>query len=520
MNTLLCGLASCVCALLLAGCNPTEPESPARHADSSAQPPAAMPELAAVELPREAQAGGAAILLQPGVRSYQVRAAVHADKHATGITPQSAGSGLHFAPADGPAPSRLFLSIQRAADPRSSMDWASLQLEWPDGPPAAGQGFYIGAADFAANNWVWHGPLRSAGDSAGFSGTQWSPDPASPASGRIALVNLSDKPAVLEFFNFTTVSPADADGDEQLYFVRKAATQCMINRAELATPGVLENVILPQRGVDYANVRVRADGDKPLLIFDRREEGGYWQVWQADLDGGNQQLRYGGDQDVQFAGFAPGLEFEFTVNGPLDGNCRVEQHLPGAGKPAYTSVTPVGFREPPRWFEGHGLEIGLVGAGQHGTTGRRTVMLFLSGGADGPEYYGPLFGNQQLGDDSTDPFCFRWADGELGLTELTLYSSKLKDEDSWSIRVHERGRPANENEGVFVSGEDLRIQHPSVSPDCRWLSFVACPMENCDKQLYVQPIYLRVADPEAVVTQHVISAVAWYDPTPAVTAVD
>lgn len=467
--------------------------------------------------PREISTGDSVLRAAPGSRNYVTSTAVWvALETGVGVTQDNPEFNLHFAASSAEQLTYVFFGIAGLEPAEATLAQVSLVTDWEGGTPAGEQqGFYVGMPDFDRNVWIWRGPIKTSSDIVDFSLESITANPDFFNLSDMALVNYSDQAAVLRFVNYSTTQPGDSAGDESLYFISHADGGFSIQRAELADLDHPQPVLTAEAGVELANLFVRDGADEDLLIFDRRAAGGLWEVWQAQLDGSDAQLRYSGAEDVSFAGLNEDSSREFILRGsyPEGSIARIDC---ANATPDIESPLP-GAAIAGRWFGDFGYDVALMLPG-FDEENFPTIFAYYKSVQFDSEHYVPLL-YLPSGSSTQDPFYARWANGQFGVDKVFLYSAKMEGEANFNLRLNSLGTAALQNNRIFTAaagGADLRF--PVLSADNKYLSYLACAPGMAEGELYVQSSFLREQDLTAAIASNVVGRAAWFDPTPVVLA--
>jgi hypothetical protein len=391
----------------------------------------------------------------------------------------------------------------------------SLDIDWYGDMPTGSDGFYVGVPDYEHNCWVWRGPARSSADILDFSSLGLTGNPAEFAFDKVALVNMSSVEAKVKFFGFTTVNPDDETGDESLFFVTNDGGNYAINSAPTANPDMATTIISANAGVELANINVVHTSGEPLLVFDRREPGGNWQVWQANLDGSQAQVRYSGAENVRFSVATPDSSYEYTLEGSgSEFFSSLIRHMPGNAAADLVSNMPGQLQVNGYWYGNNSADASVVASGLD-EDGRQTVMLYSYSSYLDRHFFVPMIALED-GASADDAVYFNWYDGTSFSLKITLCSVAVPADDTNEIRAYYTGLSTDPSDRVFMSDENYSLRYPSVSPDNKLLSVVACAPGMDYGELYVQSSFLRELDHSAGIAANVTGAPAWYDPTPPV----
>jgi len=504
-------------ALLLAACSgesaPLTAVGQPIVAGDAEQPAAAG--LADLPAPREVSVGDSVIDVSSGTRSFMLSTAMYFGP-VDGIRQDTPDFMLIFEPSTEERLTHTFFPLFGQLDDQSvTLGQVSLDMEWHDAAPDGYRGMYVGVPDYSRNIWVWRGPARSASDILDFASLGLTGNPAEFAFDKVALVNYSDVEVKVRYFNFTTVDPSDETGDEMLFFITNAGGSFAINSTTTANLDNSGAILNAGPGVELANLHVLMTTGEPQLVFDRRSAGGNWEVWQAGLDGSNAQVRYSGAQDVRFSVTTPDNNYEYTLagSGP-EFYSSLSRHMPGNPAAELVSNMPGVLEGGGYWYGNGSTDASVVGSGLD-EDGRQTIMLYSYSSYLDRHFFVPMIYLEE-GASAYDPFYFRWGDDGTFAPRLTLYSVATAGDDTNEIRAYYLSQTADVNNKTFISDSRFSLRYPSVSPDSRLLSVVACQPGMDYGELYVQSSFLRELDVSAGIAANVVGTPAWYDPTPPV----
>jgi hypothetical protein len=471
--------------------------------------------LAGLPAPREVSVGDSVLHMQPGTRSYLTTTFTYIDStNSSGVTMEMGDACLRFEPSGDEQLSYTLFGISALIDSPATMDKLSLEIDWDDGVPSeTGAGFYIGLADYVNNRWIWRGPVRSADELLDFSTANLGNFPLGTHLSNMALVNFSSSTARLRYVNFSTSHPDDTGGDEALFYISDDGGSS-IQRASVGDLDHPAQLLYGGTAVTLDNLQLAQEDGLSILVFDRQVDGGYWEVWQAGLDGAAPQPRYSDPlQDMRFAGQNAAATYDYVLHGNYPAG-KVERIDLGNGVCDVESVLQAPLAGAPRWY-GNFHDDFALGATSAAGEQPQLIGIYKSFNMD-QDYYVPLI--QAI---STAPACdisfAQWANGQFGLEHLYFFSARLDGAPTYSIIMHDQNLPASGNNRVFVASGDADLRYPSISQDNLYFSFVACAPGAASGDLYVQSALLRSVDPTAAVAGHVSGAALWYDPTPPIT---
>jgi hypothetical protein len=491
---------------LLAGCGGADTATPATTPGGG---------LAGLPAPREVSVGESVLHMQPGTRSYLTSTMTYVDLSTSrGVSTDPDTMFLRFEPSADSNLAYTLFGISALIDSPAVLDKVSLEIAWSGAAPTgAGQGFYVGLADYRRNTWVWRGPARTPSDLLDFATAAISDLPLGTHLNNMALVNYSDQTAVLRSVNFSTVNPNDVTGDEALYYISDAGGFFTIQRAPLTDLDSSAPVYAPGAGVELSNMQIGELGGYPVLFFDRRPEGGLWEVWTAGLDGSAPALRYSdAQQDVRFGGqdLAGGRDYIMRGNYPQGS---IERLDAGTGVADAVSQMQAALDGAPHWYGNFHSDFAL-GATSSGDPQPKLLGIYKSLDLN-TDYYVPLLPVVYAGA-SQDPAFASWANGQFGDHKLIFYSGKWAGEEHYSIRLDDLSLVADQNNKIFIPAGANDLRYPSLSPDSLYFSFVVCAPGANLGELYVQSAFLRQIDTTAAIASGVSGPAVWYDPTPPV----
>jgi len=513
----LCVLIALAAALLLAACSGesaplTAVDQPIVAGDAE-QP--AVAGLADLPSPREVSVGDSVIDVSSGTRSFMLSTAMYFGP-IDGIRQDTPDFMLIFEPSTEERLTHTFFPLLGQLDDQSvTLGQVSLDMEWHGDAPADYHGIYVGVPDYVLNTWIWRGPARSASDILDFASLGLNGNPAGFAFDKVALVNYSDVEVKVRYFNFTTVDPSDETGDELLFFITNEGGSFAINYATTADLDTASTIYSAGPGVELANLHVLETTGEPLLVFDRRRAGGNWEVWQTGLDGSNAQVRYSGAQDVCFSVTTPDNNYEYTLEGSgPDYYSSLIRHMPGNAAAELVSEMPGVLEGGGYWYGNGSTDASVVGSGLD-QDGRRTIMLYSYSSYLDQHFFVPMIYLEE-GASAYDPFYFIWGNNGTFTPRITLYSVEMAGDDTNELRAYYLSQTTDVNNKTFISDSRFSLRYPSVSPDDRLLSVVACQPGMNYGELYVQSTFLRELDASAGIAANVVGTPAWYDPTPPV----
>jgi hypothetical protein len=473
--------------------------------------------------PREVSVGESVLDVSGGTRSFLQTTAIYFGPQEPGVSQDSPDFHLVFEPTtDEQLTYTIFPLFDPLEDQVVSLGQISLEMEWYGDTPQDDMGFYVGVPDYANNRWAWRRPAQSTADILDFSEDALKGNPAEFGFDKLALVNYSDVEVKLRYIGLTTIHPDDVTGDERIFFITKDDGSYAINSALTSDLDSAAPIIEGGPGVELANLHIIEGSGEPILVFDRRANGGHWEVWQADLDGIVMQQRYSGEQDVRFSAAAPDGSYEFTVQG--DGPMRYADLLgyqPGSPTPDMSFELPGELMDSGgSWYAKSAMPNVALVVGGIDEEGRPAVMYYSWSDFLQQGFFNPMVYLGE-GEAAYDPFHFTWNDSDSFFTPIiTLYSFSAAGDDTNEIRAAFLGLPASQNNRPFVSDDSYSLRYPSVSADSRLLSVVACMPDADSGELYIQSSFLRELDHSAAVAGNVIGNPAWYDPTPPVFATE
>lgn len=471
-----------------------------------------------IPAPREVSTGDSTIDISGTTRSFLLTSAVYLPPSDTGVHFDSVDFNLVFDPSTDEQISYTIFPLFGTIDDTKdiSLGQVNLDMNWHGDTPTAEHGFYIGIPDYVHNTWVWRGPAHSASDIMDFSSEHLTGNPKEFAFDKMAIVNYSSVEVKLRFIGLTTINPNDTNGDESLLFITNDGGSYAINSTSTSDLDTSAVILQENPGVELANVQVLDTPGGPLLVFDRRADGGNWEVWQADLDGSNPQVRYSGAGDVRFSVATPDDSYEFTVqDGGPDMYSSLVGHMPGNNVAAMTYDLPGQMAGGNSWYYGANMpNVGVVGTGLD-ENGQQSVMMYSWSEYLQQGFFYPMV-NIADGATAYDPFYFNWSDGMVFSPRITLYSESTLGDDTNDIHSYFMGLTTELNNEAFLSDDNYSLRYPSVSPDHRLLSVVGCQPGMDYGELFVQSSFLRTLDETAGIAANVVGTPAWYDPTPPV----
>lgn len=421
-------------------------------------------------------------------------------------------SFLQFTPQEDSLNFAVF-ELARFIDNHSRVGQVQLGFEWQAEQPQGSEGLYVGVADYVNDVWHWQGPLHESNEFVDFAAEDIPTNPMEFGSDRIVVVNNSTSPLVLKLLDFSIIDGDDVSGDEILFFETRTEPGDALSRVPATDFSAVEEVVPAQPGVEIGRFGVIDDQGTPLLVFNRRADGGDWQVWQVGFDGGMPVERYAqSGMDYQFVGLCTDGSREIVLSQGDGGTDQVMQSsLDGSG-PAVMHDLGYNSSGLPIWYSAWSSEVSLAGRFE-GTADGKMIYVIL----DPSNEYDPVIGDMMLPDALVESSDFNgafWPNAFFHIPYSVLYSASLEVGGTRDIRMYQPNMPINMRDHQLITDPALDLRFPSLSPDATLIAFIAAQPGEDVGELLVTPSFSTSIDGAIEVAQDATGSPAWYDPTP------